>query len=108
VEDARHDGSIGAIYLTTRQPYAAIAHQDFSFRFTPFERGAHRNQRNMIDNLSILLSHVLLALAFWFLTLRDDLNHEDPPAPDAEPEGFGHAALNRKRPKTPGKAASDA
>ncbi len=62
----------------------------------------------MIDNLSILLSHVLLALAFWYLSSRDDLNHEDPPAPDAEPEGFGHAALNRKRPKTSAKGTPDA
>jgi hypothetical protein len=106
VEYARHDGSIGAIYLTTRQPYAAIAHLDFSFRFTPIERGAHGNQGNMIDNLSILLSHVLLALAFWFLSSRDDLNHEDPPAPDAEPEGFGHAA--RKRTQAKPKGAPDA
>ena len=60
----------------------------------------------MIDNLSILLSHVLLALAFWFLTLRDDVNTEEPPAPDTEPEGFGH--VNRKRPQTPSKAAPDA
>jgi hypothetical protein len=43
----------------------------------------------MIDNFSILLSHILLALAFWLLTMRDDLDREDPPAPDAEPEGFG-------------------
>jgi hypothetical protein len=54
--------------------------------------------RNMIDNLSILLSHVLIAIAFWYLTLRDDLDLEDPPAPDTEPEGFGHALRNRKRP----------
>jgi hypothetical protein len=72
----------------------------------PFERGAHGNQGNMIDNLSILLSHVLLALAFWFLTQRDDVDHEDPPAPDAEPEGFGHAI--RKRPQNNTKAAPDA
>jgi hypothetical protein len=60
----------------------------------------------MIDNLSILLSHALLALAFWYLTLRDDVNHEDPPAPDAEPEGFGHAI--RKRPQNNAKSAPDA
>jgi hypothetical protein len=60
----------------------------------------------MIDNFSILLSHVLIAVAFWFLTLRNDVNDEDPPAPDAEPEGFGHA--NRKRPQSNAKAAPDA
>jgi hypothetical protein len=60
----------------------------------------------MIDNLSILLSHALLALAFWYLTLRDDVNHEDPPAPDTEPEGFGHAIRKRQQNKT--KSAPDA
>ncbi len=53
----------------------------------------------MIDNFSILLSHVLIALAFWFLTLREDVNTEDPPAPDAEPEGFGHSARKFKKNK---------
>ena len=62
----------------------------------------------MIDNLSILLSHVLIALAFWYLTQRDDVNNEDPPAPDAEPEGFGHAARNRKRPTVNGNGTPDA
>ncbi len=62
----------------------------------------------MIDNLSILLSHVLIALAFWYLTLRDDVNDEAPPAPDREPEGFGHVARNRKRPTAPAKDAPDA
>ena len=47
----------------------------------------------MIDNLSILLSHGLLAIAFWYLLPRDDLDLERPPAPDAEREGFGHARL---------------
>jgi hypothetical protein len=42
----------------------------------------------MVDNFSILLSHVLVALTFWLLTQRDDLDQEEPPAPDAEPEGF--------------------
>lgn len=47
----------------------------------------------MIDNFSILLSHGLLAIAFWYLLQRDDLDAEDPPVPDAEPEGFAHARL---------------
>jgi hypothetical protein len=59
----------------------------------------------MIDNLSILLSHVLIGLAFWFLAYRDDVDQEEPPAPDAEPEGFGNMARNRK---TTEKSASDA
>jgi hypothetical protein len=60
----------------------------------------------MIDNFSILLSHVLIMLAFWFLTQRDDLDHEDPPAPDAEPEGFANAVRKRKPPMK--EAAPDA
>ena len=60
----------------------------------------------MIDNLSILLSHVLIAVAFWFLTLRKDVDHEDPPAPDAEPEGFGHSI--RKLPQNNTKTSPDA
>jgi hypothetical protein len=42
----------------------------------------------MIDNLSILLSHALLAVALWILMNRPDLDVEDPPVPDIEPEGF--------------------
>jgi hypothetical protein len=42
----------------------------------------------MIDNFSILLSHALLALAFWILASRPELDSEEPPPPDAEPEGF--------------------
>lgn len=59
----------------------------------------------MIDNFSILLSHVLIALAFWFLSQRDDLDQEDPPAPDAEPEGFANSI---RRPTAGKKAAPDA
>lgn len=47
----------------------------------------------MIDNFSILLSHGLLAIAFWYLLQRDDLDQEAPPTPDKEPEGFGHSRL---------------
>jgi hypothetical protein len=43
----------------------------------------------MIDNLSILLSHGLLMLAFWFLTQRIDVDQELPPVPDAPLPGFG-------------------
>jgi hypothetical protein len=59
----------------------------------------------MIDNFSILLSHALIALAFWFLSQRDDLDQEDPPTPDAEPEGF---ANSMRKPKPGKKAAPDA
>jgi hypothetical protein len=43
----------------------------------------------VIDNFSILLSHALLAFAFWHLMNRPDLDLEEPPVPDSEPEGFG-------------------
>jgi hypothetical protein len=53
----------------------------------------------MIDNFSILLSHALLAFALWHLMNRPDLDMEDPPVPDAEPEGFGlkRPSANRKK-----------
>ncbi|MGB5079048.1 MAG: hypothetical protein WBO17_16325 [Sphingorhabdus sp.] len=44
--------------------------------------------RQMIDNLSILLSHALLALALWNLMNRPELDIEDPPTPETEPEGY--------------------
>jgi hypothetical protein len=59
----------------------------------------------VIDNLSILLSHALLAFALWRLMNRPDLDHEEPPTSDAEPKGFGH----QRRPKGGNsKATSDA
>lgn len=63
----------------------------------------------MIDNFSILLSHALIALAFWFLIRRDDLDQEEPPVPDAEPEGFANS-IRRREPgkKAETKAAGDA
>jgi hypothetical protein len=51
----------------------------------------------MIDNFSILLSHVLIMLAFWFLSQREDLDVEEPPAPDAEPVGFARAVRRPAR-----------
>jgi hypothetical protein len=62
----------------------------------------------MIDNLSILLSHVLIALAFWFLAYRDDVDNEQPPAPDAEPEGFGSIVRKRKALQSAKQGAPDA
>ncbi|WP_156874134.1 hypothetical protein [Sphingorhabdus lutea] len=44
----------------------------------------------MIDNLSILLSHGLIALAFWRLLSRDDLDVEAPAPKDSNPTGFAH------------------
>jgi hypothetical protein len=62
----------------------------------------------MIDNFSILLSHILIALAFWFFSQRDDLDREDPPAPDAEPEGFANVMRKRQQTKKTTGGAPDA
>ncbi len=51
----------------------------------------------MIDNFSILLSHTLLALAFWHLLQRPELDAEEPPVPDTEPEGFAKSRLSPNR-----------
>lgn len=58
----------------------------------------------MIDNLSILLSHGLLLLAFWLLTRRDDLDSEPPPSPDPEPQGFAVSRKLRASQEQPGDA----
>ncbi len=51
---------------------------------------------SMIDNLSILLSHGLLAWALWVVANRSEVDEEAPPAPDAEPTGFAIKRPNRK------------
>jgi hypothetical protein len=53
----------------------------------------------VIDNFSILLSHTLLAFAFWQLMNRPELDREEPPTPDLEPEGFAlkHITTQRKK-----------
>ena len=53
----------------------------------------------MIDNFSILLSHALLAFALWHLMNRPDIDVEEPPEPDIEPEGFAlkRPSANRKK-----------
>jgi len=58
----------------------------------------------MIDNLSILLSHGLLLLAFWLLTRRDDLDSEPPPPHDPEPQGFAVSRKPRASKEQPGDA----
>nr|WP_315457531.1 hypothetical protein [uncultured Sphingorhabdus sp.] len=50
----------------------------------------------MIDNLSILLSHALLAIALWRLMNSEDLDVEKPPAPDEVPTGFARQARPSK------------
>ncbi len=42
----------------------------------------------MIDNFSILLSHVLIAIMFYLLLERDDLDFEEPHKPDPDNEKF--------------------
>lgn len=46
----------------------------------------------MIDNFSLALTHGLMLLAAWRLIFRADLDREDAPKPDPEPQGW------RKRP----------
>ena len=62
----------------------------------------------MIDNLSILLRHGLLALAFWILVNRADLDQEDPATPDTEPEGFATKRPFPNRPSPNHRAKPDA
>lgn len=55
----------------------------------------------MIDNFSILLSHALILIAFIFMLKRDDLDVEEPPIPDTEPDGFStRPALKKDSEKT--------
>jgi len=67
----------------------------------------------MIDNFSILLSHGLLLFTFWLLIQRDDCDVEEPPEPDAEPEGFtgGRPKARQKKrlsPKNPMRRSNQA
>ena len=55
----------------------------------------------MIDNFSIALTHGLLLLAAWRLIHRDDLDVEEPPERNKDPDGF------LKRPSSSG-SRSDA
>ncbi|MEP2101280.1 hypothetical protein [Parasphingorhabdus sp.] len=70
--------------LTSRQPKACIACTDTHESDALVEAA----KLHMIDNFSIALTHGLLLIAVWRLIHRPDLDHEDPPEPDAEPEGF--------------------
>ncbi|GAA0486752.1 hypothetical protein GCM10009096_31950 [Parasphingorhabdus litoris] len=76
--------------LTSRQPKACIAGPDIY----ESEALVEAAKLHMIDNFSIALTHGLLLIAVWRLIHRPDLDHEDPPEPDAEPEGF-HARRNQ-------------
>lgn len=66
-------------------------------------RRVGRGRVRMIDNLSILLSHSLILLAFWLLSRREDLDVEPPPERDPEPQGFGIArrAVQSRKKVTP-------
>ena len=53
----------------------------------------------MIDNFSIALTHGLLLLAAWRLIHRDDLDVEDPPERNKDPDGFSnHPSIHGSRP----------
>ncbi|MCU0728731.1 MAG: hypothetical protein MUF41_01295 [Sphingopyxis sp.] len=43
----------------------------------------------MIDAFAIFLSHTLLAIAWWRLRSRDDLDDEAPPQAHHRSAGFG-------------------
>jgi hypothetical protein len=62
-------------------------------------------ERRMIDNFSILLSHGFLMLAFWLLTRSDVLDREPPPPLDGEPGGFGKRRSVRGKAHSKGDAA---
>lgn len=55
-------------------------------------RGRQKRETGMIDTFSLLLSHGLIALAFWRLLPRTDLDRDIPP-----PEGEGEPDGSRRR-----------
>jgi hypothetical protein len=50
----------------------------------------------MVDNFSIAISHLLIALAAWRLVWRADLDKEAPPEKDKVASGFFQ---QKRRPK---------
>jgi hypothetical protein len=64
-----------------------MAQNKYIFSYISNAQG-NRHGYFMVDNFSILLSHILIALAFWQLSMRDDLDDEPPPAPDETPPAF--------------------
>lgn len=42
----------------------------------------------MIDNFSLAVSHGLMLLAAWRLIFRRDLDREERPQPDTQPQSF--------------------
>lgn len=49
----------------------------------------------MIDGFAILLTHMLLLVAYWILRDRDDLDDEAPPPERHRPAGFGWSENER-------------
>jgi hypothetical protein len=52
----------------------------------------------LVDWIALLVSHGLIALAFWRLMGRDDLDDEAAPAQRHRPPGFGAPGTTPERP----------
>jgi hypothetical protein len=52
----------------------------------------------VVDWIALLVSHSLIALSFWRLMGRDDLDDEAAPAKRHRPPGFGAAGTMPERP----------
>lgn len=50
----------------------------------------------MVDAFSLALSHGLLAIMIWRLSMRDDLDREPPAEPDPVSKGFMHGTLDEE------------
>lgn len=61
---------------------------------------ARRSLRVLVDWIALLVSHSLMALAFWRLMWRDDLDDEKAPEQRHRPAGFGQPDTLSDRPLT--------
>lgn len=52
----------------------------------------------MVDWIALLVSHGLIAIAFWRLMSRADLDDESAPSQRHRPPGFGQSAVTPERP----------
>jgi hypothetical protein len=62
----------------------------------------------MVDWIAILVSHGLLAFAFWRLLWRDDLDDEAAPPHRHRPPGYGQTGTVVERPEAKPHWPSDA
>jgi hypothetical protein len=59
----------------------------------------------LVDWIALLVSHSLIALAFWRLLWRADLDDEKAPDRKHRPAGFGQPGTTPDRPFAPPRAA---